>query len=58
MPLCGIHHRALHDDGAADKWWESHRIDAMTEAEKLWRESHGDQPSEAAPELQPTGSRT
>jgi hypothetical protein len=58
VPLCGIHHRALHDDGAEEKWWESHRIDAMAEAEKLWRESHGEQLAEAAAELQPTGSGT
>jgi hypothetical protein len=40
VPLCVIHHRALHDFGAEEKWWEQIGIDALAEAEKLWRQSH------------------
>jgi hypothetical protein len=40
VPLCLIHHRALHDVGSEETWWEEHKIDALTEAEKLWRQSY------------------
>ncbi len=38
VPLCIIHHRALHDVGDEAAWWEEQRLDAKAEAEKLWRE--------------------
>ena len=41
VPLCAIHHRALHDDGPEEKWWQERGIDPLKEAERLWRESHG-----------------
>ena len=40
VPLCLLHHRALHEAGSEEKWWEEQRIDARAEAEKLWRERH------------------
>ena len=40
VPLCVLHHRALHDFGAEEKWWEQTGIDAAAEAEKLWRQGH------------------
>ena len=40
MPLCALHHRALHDDGPEEKWWQEHKIDPLKEAERLWRENH------------------
>jgi hypothetical protein len=40
VPLCMLHHRALHDVGSEETWWQEHKIDALTEAEKLWRQSH------------------
>jgi hypothetical protein len=36
VPLCLLHHRALHDVGAEETWWEEHRIDAKSEAARLW----------------------
>ena len=40
VPLCVIHHRALHDVGSEETWWQEHHIDALTEAERLWRVTH------------------
>ena len=37
VPLCNLHHRALHDCGAEETWWKAHDIDAIREAEGLWR---------------------
>ena len=37
VPLCNLHHRALHDCGDEKTWWKAHRVDAITEAERLWR---------------------
>ncbi len=57
VPLCVLHHRALHDVGSEETWWQEHKIDALTEAEKLWRLSHPAQVS-ALPEetAQPASS--
>jgi len=40
VPLCALHHRALHDNGLEEKWWQDHGVDPLKEAERLWRESH------------------
>jgi DNA recombination protein Rad52 len=37
VPLCNLHHRALHDTGNEEMWWRAHNIDAAGEAEQLWR---------------------
>jgi hypothetical protein len=37
VPLCFLHHRALHDTGDEEKWWEERQINAKAEAERLWR---------------------
>jgi len=36
VPLCRLHHRALHDDGNEAAWWQQHKIDPVPEAERLW----------------------
>jgi hypothetical protein len=36
VPLCRIHHRALHDAGDETSWWEEKNIDAADIAQKLW----------------------
>jgi DNA recombination protein Rad52 len=36
VPLCPIHHRALHDAGREEQWWQINGIDAKAEAERLW----------------------
>jgi hypothetical protein len=43
VPLCALHHRALHDHGNEKSWWKQHRIDPMSEAERLWQETRGPQ---------------
>ena len=42
VPLCGIHHRALHDVGDEERWWEDQGIDPKPEAELLWRRTRGE----------------
>jgi len=37
VPLCNIHHRALHDAGDEEDWWSGFDIDPLGEAEKLWK---------------------
>ena len=41
VPLCAIHHRALHDFGGEQKWWKQQNIDPMEEALKLWQRGCG-----------------
>jgi hypothetical protein len=41
VPLCFLHHRALHEAGNEERWWDEQRIDAKSEAEKLWRSTRG-----------------
>jgi hypothetical protein len=37
VPLCRLHHRALHDLGDEQAWWQQHKIDPVPEAQRLWR---------------------
>jgi hypothetical protein len=53
VPLCVLHHRALHDVGSEETWWQEHHIDALVEAEKFWRQSHPE-PEPALPEMSPS----
>ena len=39
VPLCALHHRALHDVGSEERWWIEHGIDAKAEALRLWQQS-------------------
>jgi len=39
VPLCLLHHRALHDAGSEERWWEEQRLNPRAEAERLWQES-------------------
>jgi DNA recombination protein Rad52 len=48
VPLCFIHHRALHAVGDEELWWQVHAVDAKAEAERLWRSDHKDQKSAPA----------
>ena len=36
VPLCNLHHRALHDTGNEEMWWKAHNVDATAEAQRLW----------------------
>jgi len=36
VPLCNIHHRALHDSGNEEDWWSVFEINPLEEAERLW----------------------
>ena len=36
VPLCRIHHRALHDAGDETRWWENNNIDEIRYAQNLW----------------------
>jgi DNA recombination protein Rad52 len=54
VPLCLLHHRALHDAGNEEKWWQEHGVEARAEAERLWRQRHDDQ---ATPSGDPPASQ-
>ena len=41
VPLCATHHRALHDAGDEEGWWTEQKVDPISEAELLWRETRG-----------------
>ena len=36
VPLCRIHHRALHDAGDETRWWKNNDIDEIGYAKSLW----------------------
>jgi DNA recombination protein Rad52 len=36
VPLCRLHHRALHDAGDEQAWWRQQKVDPVAEAERLW----------------------
>jgi hypothetical protein len=39
VPLCALHHRALHGVGREETWWQDQKLDPLIEARRLWRES-------------------
>jgi len=36
VPLCSIHHDALHRVGDEKQWWNKHSIDPLAIAADLW----------------------
>ena len=45
VPVCFIHHRALHAAGSEKDWWQGQRIEPLEVAQQLWAESrHGVEP--------------
>jgi hypothetical protein len=36
VPLCNLHHRALHDAGAEVDWWLGQKVDPIAAASELW----------------------
>lgn len=42
VPLCRLHHRALHDSGSEGSWWQEMEIDPVPIAERLWTETRSD----------------
>jgi hypothetical protein len=47
VPLCLLHHRALHDVGSEKTWWQEHGIDAKVEAQRLWHRTQSGGPRES-----------
>jgi hypothetical protein len=39
VPLCRLHHLALHDAGDETKWWQAQKIDPVILAQQLWTEN-------------------
>jgi Rad52/22 family double-strand break repair protein len=37
VPLCNMHHRAVHAVGHEQGWWQERGIDPLPEAERLWQ---------------------
>ena len=40
VPLCRGHHRQLHQAGDEVAWWTNHRVEPLTVASALWRQTH------------------
>jgi DNA recombination protein Rad52 len=40
VPLCRGHHRQLHQTGNEARWWENLKIDALSIAKDLWKQTH------------------
>jgi hypothetical protein len=40
VPLCRIHHRALHDAGDETRWWQKQNINAEEIAQELWDDKY------------------
>ena len=40
VPLCRIHHRAVHHAGDEKAWWKAAGIDPVRTARELWRKTH------------------
>ena len=57
VPLCNLHHRALHDTENEEEWWKTQGVDAQHEAERLWKERN-EVVSSSAPVLKISGNLT
>jgi ERF superfamily len=44
VPLCRIHHRAVHRSRDERAWWKSAGIDPFKVARRLWKDTHTNQP--------------
>jgi hypothetical protein len=40
VPLCRVHHRALHRAGDERRWWKAAGIDPVSVAYELWKQTH------------------
>src|ERR1035437_9159167 len=40
VPLCRTHHREIHRCNDEAAWWNKHRLDPLTVASALWRQTH------------------
>src|SRR5205085_7203118 len=50
VPLCRLHHRALHARGDEQAWWASVQIDPALVAQQLWDQTRGAIRNPLAPE--------
>ena len=48
VPLCSVHHDAVHRAGNEQGWWVAQAIDPLKVAAQLWGTSTGRPPEEAA----------
>jgi hypothetical protein len=53
VPLCRVHHRAIHRASDEQSWWKTAGIDPIKVARKLWRESRGNPNPVAVTEAMP-----
>lgn len=37
VPLCRLHHKAVHETGDEQIWWQRQKVDPILEAERLWK---------------------
>jgi hypothetical protein len=41
VPLCRLHHRALHRRGDEARWWAEQQVEPLPVAQKLWSQTRG-----------------
>jgi len=44
VPLCRLHHRALHRRGDEDAWWAEQHVEPVPVAQKLWSQTRSNGP--------------
>ena len=47
VPICRLHHRELHRRGNEREWWQTHGIDPLAIAARLWAMTHAVAPADA-----------
>ena len=50
VPLCVVHHNALHASGNEASWWRAQRIEPLAHAQELWLASTGASQTQPIPE--------
>ena len=48
VPLCAIHHHALHRVGQEERWWRDQHVDPLPIARNLWQQSCSNSPAAMA----------
>ena len=53
VPLCAIHHSENHATGDERRWWQERKIDPLTVAQELWKQSHSPEAAKSSIQSEP-----